>query len=75
MGCQHLDEYYELCLIGTLTGEACTIIREHVADQCPYCLTHLRAAARTVYMLCQPTRTVRPDPKRRAQLLHRLQKK
>ena len=75
MGCQHLDEYYELCILETLTGEACAIVREHLANRCPYCLARLREAARAVYLLCQPARTVRPDPKRKAQLLRRLQKK
>jgi hypothetical protein len=75
MGCQHLDEYYELCSLGTLGGDACPVIREHVARGCPYCLERLREAARTVYMLCQGARAVRPDPKRKAQLLRSLRKK
>jgi len=75
MDCQHLDEYYELCLLESLTGEACTIVRDHMADQCPYCLAHLREAARTVYLLCQPARAVRPDPRKKNQVLRRLFKK
>lgn len=75
MGCQHLDEYYELWLLGTLEGEACAAIREHAARGCPYCLERLREAARTVYLLIQPPRLIRPDPKRKARLLRRLRKK
>lgn len=75
MGCQHLDEYYELCLLGTLTGEACTLVGEHAGRGCAHCIERLRDAARTVYLLSQPARLVRPDPKRKAQLLRRLHKK
>lgn len=75
MGCQHLDEYYELCLLGAVTGDACSIIREHVGRGCPYCVERLCEAARTVYLLSQGARAVRPDPKRKMQLLRRLHKK
>jgi hypothetical protein len=75
MDCRYLDEYYELCLLGTMSGDAAAAIREHVSNQCPHCLARLREAARTVYFLSQPARTVRPDPKRKAQLLRRLHKK
>jgi hypothetical protein len=75
MGCQYLDEYYELWLLGTLSGDAWTAINEHVERDCPYCLGRLREAARTVYMLSQSVRLVRPDPKRKSHLLRRLHKK
>lgn len=75
MGCQHLDEYYELCALGALAGDACTVIREHVARGCPYCLERLRDATRTIYLLSQTGRTHRPDPKRKSQLLRSLRKK
>ncbi len=75
MGCQHLDEYYELCLLGATNVEACGLIREHVERQCPYCLARLREAARTVYLLCRLAPDVPPRPKSKAQLLRRLHKK
>jgi hypothetical protein len=75
MDCRYLDEYYELYLLGTISGDVSTIIREHAANQCHYCLTRLREAARAVYLLSQPARTVRPDPKRKLQLLRHLPKK
>lgn len=75
MGCQHLDEYYELCLLGAMSGEACGIIREHMERGCPYCLARLREAARTVYLLTRMTKDVNPRPKCKAQLLRRLRKK
>jgi hypothetical protein len=75
MDCRYLDEYYELYLLGTITGEVCATIREHARNRCPYCLERLREAVRTVYLLSQPARTARPDPKLKAQLLRRLHKK
>lgn len=75
MGCQHLDEYYELCLLGATSVEACGIIAEHAERGCPYCLAHLREAARTVYLLCRLAPDVRPRPRVKAQILRRLRKK
>lgn len=75
MDCRYLDEYYELYVLGTLTGGARTTIFEHVQNRCPYCLSRLREAARAVYLLSQPARAVRPDPKRKMQLLRQLHKK
>jgi hypothetical protein len=75
MGCQHLDESYELCLLGTVEDDAGAIIREHIERGCPYCLDRMRDAARTVYLLSQPPHVVRPDPKRKTQLLRRIHKK
>ncbi len=75
MDCRYLDEYYELYLLGTATGDVGATIGEHAANRCPYCTERLREAARTVYLLCQPAHTARPDPKRKLQLLRRLTKK
>lgn len=75
MGCQHLDEIYELYLLGTLDGEDGTQLREHLERGCPACLEQLREASLTVYLLCQPNRIARPDPKVKSRLLRRLRKK
>lgn len=75
MGCEHLDEYYELYLLGTISDGGCADVREHLERDCPYCLEHLREAALSVYLLSLPLRTVRPDPKRKAQLMRLLKKK
>jgi hypothetical protein len=75
MGCEHLDEYYEVFLLGTISDGACADIREHVEGDCPYCLGHLREAALSVYLLSLSPRSVRPDPKQKSQLLRRLRKK
>jgi hypothetical protein len=75
MDCRYLDEYYELYLLGTISGDVCATIREHALNHCPYCLERLREAVRAVYLLSQPARTVRPDPKRKLQLLRHLPRK
>ncbi len=75
MGCQHLDEYYELFLLGTVADGACLDIRHHVEAGCPYCLERLREAAHSIYLLVMTARAARPDPKLKSQLLKKLRKK
>lgn len=72
---EHLDELYELYLLGALGREDSASIREHVKQGCPRCLEQLREAALSVYLLCQASRPVRPGPQHKAQLLRRLRKK
>lgn len=72
---QHLDEIYELYLLGTLAGEGGADVGEHLRRGCASCLDRLREAALTVYLLCQMTPTARPDPKLKSRLLRRLRKK
>ncbi len=74
MGCQYLDEVYELYLLGALEGEEATIVREHVERHCPYCLDHLREATLTIYLFTLLAPPARPGPKKKAQLLSRLRK-
>ena len=74
MGCQHLDQNYELFLLGALSVEEDASIREHVERSCPYCLEQLREAALTVYFLTWAGRPERPDPKQKSTLLRRLRK-
>jgi hypothetical protein len=75
MGCQHLNDVYELFLLGTASEDVAGSVREHVSRGCVYCLEHLKEAAQTVYLLSQPAKLARPDPKLKSQLLHRLRKK
>jgi hypothetical protein len=74
VGCQHLDQNYELFLLGALSVEEDASIREHVERSCPYCLEQLREAALTVYFLTWAGRPERPDPKQKSTLLRRLRK-
>jgi hypothetical protein len=74
MGCQHLDDLYELYLLGALQGEEHAVVREHVERRCPYCLEHLREATLTIYLFTLLTPPARLASKRKAQLLNRLRK-
>jgi len=74
VGCQHLDQIYELFLLGALSAEEDATVQEHVERGCPYCLEQLREAALTVYFLTWPGRVERPDPKLKSALLRRLRK-
>ena len=75
MGCQHLEEIYELYLLGALAADDVAKVQEHVDRGCPRCLEHLREAALAVYFLCLTARPVRPSPQRKSQLLRGLRKK
>jgi len=74
MGCQHLDDLYELCVLGTGFGPGFEEVRQHLEQGCPYCLARLREAAQVIYLLSQNVRPVRPSPKSRSELLRRLKK-
>jgi hypothetical protein len=75
MDCQHLDECYELFLLGTLPAREAAEVSEHVERGCSYCLEHLREAALTVYLLSQIVRPARLDPKLKSNLLRGMVKK
>ena len=74
MGCQYLDQNYELFLLGALSVEEDASIQEHVERSCLYCLEQLREAALTVYLLTWAGRAERPNPKQKSALLRRLRK-
>jgi len=74
MGCQYLEDLFELYLLGTLCHEDLATVEEHLARGCPQCVEQLREAALTVYLLAQPARAARPDPKHKSKLLRRLSK-
>ncbi len=75
MGCEHLDEFYELYLLGTITDGACLDIAEHVERACPYCLERLREAVHSVYLLTLTAHSARPSPRLKAQLLKQIRKR
>ena len=72
---QHLDDIYELYLLGALGQDERARVEEHLARDCPSCLENLRDAALSVYLLCQAVRPVRPGTQHKSQLLRRLRKK
>jgi anti-sigma factor RsiW len=74
MGCQSLEDLFELYLLGALCPEDRAAVEEHLSRGCPQCGEHLREAALTVYLLCQPEHLARPDPKHKSRFLRRLGK-
>ena len=75
MGCQRLDESYELFLLGALPAGEAADVSEHVERGCSYCLEHLREAALTVYLLSQTARPARLDQKLKSQVLRHVRNK
>ena len=75
MGCQYLEDLYELYLLGTLVAQDAAVVAEHLERGCPSCLENLREATLTVCLLSQTVRPARPDPKLKSHLLRRLHKK
>jgi len=72
MDCSHLEDLYELYVLGILSGREREDVRSHVSEKCPRCLEALREAAETVCWLAQSSAPVRPRPALRARLLRRL---
>jgi predicted anti-sigma-YlaC factor YlaD len=75
MGCQHLEDLFELYLLGTASPEDSAAVDEHLQRGCPNCFEGMREAALTVYLLSQPAHATRLDPKRKSHLLRRLREK
>lgn len=75
MGCQHLDEIFELFLLGAIPREISADVRAHLDHGCPTCLERLREAGKSVHLLAQMIRPGRPNPKWKSDLLRRLKKK
>lgn len=76
MDSRHLEDVYELYLLGLLSAEESSSIAEHVGRSCPHCLARLREAARAVYAVllargqtgrqaCAPSRMAPRGRKRR----------
>lgn len=75
MDCQHLEDSYELFLLGALADAAAEEIHNHLERGCAPCRERVREAARTVYLLCLQTKGARPHPKLKSQLLQCLRKR
>lgn len=72
MDCQHLEDAYELYLLGALSGGERDDLETHLGRSCVNCLEGLREAAESVYWLLQSTDPVRPRPAVKSRLLERL---
>ncbi len=75
MDCQHLEDLYELFLLGALPEQSSAELREHLERGCPACLERVRDAVQTVYLLSLRAKSVRLNPKLKARLLLQLPKK
>ena len=74
MGCQHLEDLYELFLLGTLAEASAAELHAHLETGCSTCRQRVREAALTVYLLSLGGKSSRPNPKLKAQLIQRLRK-
>ena len=75
MGCQHLEELYELWLLGALIEPGSLDLREHLTRRCPHCLARVREAEEIVYLLSLASKPARPHPRVKAELLSRISRK
>ncbi len=72
MGCQHLEDEYELYLLAALPAGAGGDLELHLSAQCPNCLQGLREAAESVYWLIESAEPVKPRPAVKSRLAARL---
>jgi len=72
MGCQHLEDDYELYLLGALEDDGRDDLGLHLSSRCPTCAEGMREAAESVYWLVQSAEPVRPRPAVRSRLMARL---
>ena len=72
MDCQHLEDLYELYLLGGLAGNERHTLDEHLRASCPRCLPGLREAAETLFWLVHNSSPARPRPALRTRLVARL---
>ena len=75
MDCKHLEDLYELFLLGALSEENALEMREHLTRGCARCVGRAKEAARTVYLLSLTTKPVSPAPKTKDDLLLQLRRK
>jgi len=72
MGCQHLEELYELWLLGALSERSSLDLREHLTKGCPHCLARIREATEMVYVLGLACKPSKPHPRVKSELLRQL---
>jgi hypothetical protein len=75
MGCQHLEELYELWWLGALPEQGSQDLRDHLARDCPHCLARIREAAATLYLLGLATKPLRPHPRVKAELFRQISRR
>lgn len=75
MDCRHLENLYELFLLGALSKGDAARIHEHVDRGCPDCLGGLRQATLTLFALLQPDKPANLNPRQKSRLLARIKEK
>jgi anti-sigma factor RsiW len=71
---RHLEDVYELFLLGALPPEDSLELCEHLTQGCEHCRKRLKEAARMVYLLSLTAKPASPGPKAKADLLRLLRK-
>jgi hypothetical protein len=72
MGCRHLEEGYEIYLLGALGRSEQEELHRHVLQGCITCTAELREAAENLYWFLQNVSPVRPSAAMKSRLLQRL---
>jgi hypothetical protein len=75
LDCRHLENVYELFLLGALSDDNVLELREHLTGGCERCQLRIKEAARTVYLLSLTTKPVLPATKVKDDLLRLVRKK
>ena len=75
MGCQHLEELYELWLLGATSGQSAHDLGEHLARGCSHCLGRIREATETLYVLGLASKPEQPHPRVKSELLRELSRR
>jgi len=75
MGCQHLEELYELWLLGALSEKGALDLPDHLRRGCPQCKARVREAAETIYLLGLAPKPARPHPRVKSELLRQISRK
>ncbi len=75
MDCRHLEDFYELYVLGAADADVTAEISRHLDQDCASCTGRLREAALNVHFISTLVPSSRPSPKARARFLARLKKK
>lgn len=75
MDCQHLENMYELFLLGALGEADAARVREHVDRGCPNCLNGLHEATLSIVALLQTAKISPSNSRQKVRLLKRLKDK
>ena len=72
MDCRHLEDLYELFVLGALPSEEDELVRDHLKRGCPTCQSGIHRSAVTIYAFLETCRPIRSTPRQKAHLLQRL---